>query len=111
QPAVIGVVLDVSERKRTEAALARSEMLLRAVVEGSPDAIFVKDADGRYLVFNDSAGRIVGRPAAAVIGHDDGYIFPAEVASQIRRLDRAVMASGELASHLEHVTTLSGEAL
>lgn len=111
RPAVIGVVLDVTERKRAEAALRRNEQLLRAVVDGSPDAIFVKDADGRYLLFNDAAGRIVGRPAADVVGRDDGYIFPPEVASQIRELDRVVMASGQVNNHQEHITTLAGEAL
>ncbi|HET6719605.1 MAG TPA: PAS domain S-box protein, partial [Rhodocyclaceae bacterium] len=111
QAAVIGVVLDVSERQRAEEALQRNEQLLRAVVDGSPDAIFVKDAAGRYLLFNEAAARIVGRPTAEVIGHDDAFIFPAEVAQQLKALDRGVMDANAVQNHQESVTTLGGETL
>jgi PAS domain-containing protein len=43
---------DITERKRTEQALAESHRLLNAVVEGTADAVFVKDLQGRYLMNN-----------------------------------------------------------
>ena len=38
---------DITERKRAEEAVQRSEALLRAVTDNSPDPIFLKDRDSR----------------------------------------------------------------
>jgi PAS domain S-box-containing protein len=106
---------DITERKRAGSALQQSlergEQLMHAVVDGSSDAIFVKDRDGRYLLFNESAARFVGREASAVIGHDDSFIFPAEVAKKLMALDRSIMEAGKRQTHEEHLTTLAGENL
>jgi PAS domain-containing protein len=45
-----------------------SKILLRAVVDGSTDAVYVKDRQGRYLLFNSAAARFVGKAATDVIG-------------------------------------------
>ncbi len=42
---------------------ARAQGLLDAIAEGSTDAIFAKDADGRYLLFNAAACRFTGTGA------------------------------------------------
>src|ERR1051325_596531 len=39
-------------RKQAEAALSEERELLRAVTEGTTDAVFVKDRQGRYLMMN-----------------------------------------------------------
>lgn len=110
-PAIIGIALDVTQRRRAEEALRRSEALLRAVVDGSTDAVFVKDAAGRYLLFNDAAGRFVGKPPEAVKGRDDSEIFPPDVAESIRAMDREVMANGKVNTHEENLRTLDGRQL
>ena len=110
-PAIIGIALDVTQRRRAEEALRRSEALLRAVVDGSTDAIFVKDVDGRYLLFNDAAGRFVGKPPEAVKGRDDSEIFPPDVAATLRALDRGVMQRGVVDTHEENLRTLDGRQL
>ncbi len=111
RPAVIGVAIDVSERLRAEETVKRSEQLTRAVVEGSPDAVFVKDKDGRYLLFNEAAARIVGKPAAEVIGKDDRHIFPPDVAASIIALDRDLMDRGKVQTHEEALLTLDGQRM
>jgi PAS domain S-box-containing protein len=105
----VAVFDNITERKRVQQALERGEQLMRAVVDGSSDAIFVKDRDGRYLLFNESAERFVGREASAVIGHDDSFIFPAEVAKELMALDRSIMEAGERQTHEEYLSTLAGE--
>jgi PAS domain-containing protein len=42
--------------------LRESNVLLQSVIEGSSDAIYLKDAWGRYLLANTSAKEIIGRP-------------------------------------------------
>jgi len=62
QVAYLGSIEDVSERKRAEAQVRRSEAMLRSVFEASKDAIVVTKA-GRVVLAN--------RAAAAMYGHAD----------------------------------------
>ncbi|MFS8068207.1 MAG: PAS domain S-box protein [Byssovorax sp.] len=69
-----GQVLDVTERKRAEEALAaseaartRSDALHQAVIEALPVGVMVMDPEGRFLIYNTAAERIAGR----VPGNDD----------------------------------------
>lgn len=110
-PAIIGIALDVTQRRRAEEALRRSETLLRAVVDGSTDAVFVKDAAGRYLLFNDAAGRFVGKSPDQVKGRDDSEVFPPDVAATLRALDRLVMENGKVNTREENLRTLDGRQL
>lgn len=71
----------------------RALQLLNAIADSSDDAIFAKDADGRYLLYNRAAGRFSGKTAEAVGGRDDYAIFPPEVADRIRAIDREIMAA------------------
>ena len=55
----------------TEGAAQEESGLLSAIVEGTPDAVFVKDLDGRYLMVNSACARILGRPKEEIVGRDD----------------------------------------
>lgn len=67
--------------------------LLRAVVNGVNDTVFVKDLQGRYLFMNDAGCRFLGRDASDVIGKTDAELFP-ESAGVMESSNRAVYASG-----------------
>lgn len=41
--------------RREAGAALRSERLLRAVIEGTTDAVYVKDRDGRHVLVNEAA--------------------------------------------------------
>ena len=70
----------------------RTLRLLEALVDNSPDAIFAKDREGRYLLFNRAAARVAGISVAQVLGRDDSAVFPAEQAAMLRAHDERVMA-------------------
>ncbi len=92
-------------------AMAANRQLLAAVVDGTTDAVFVKDAQGRYLMVNEAAAGFVGLPRDAIQGRTDADIFPAESARMIRARDEAVMATGLTSNHEESLRTQAGEAL
>jgi len=100
----VALVRDVTDRKRAERALAESHGLLNAVVEGTPDAVFVKDLSGRYLLINSAGARFLGRTAAAVIGKGDRELFTADTAEQVLEGDRTVLASGQTHTFEETLT-------
>jgi PAS domain S-box-containing protein len=59
--------LEVHVQERTGELLAQQEFL-RAVVETSPHAIFVKDSEGRYTFVNKAVANAYGRPVEEIIG-------------------------------------------
>ena len=97
-PVIRGMVVnarDATGRKRAEEALGESHLLLRSVIEGTDDSIFVKDLEGRYLMANSSTAAVIGRPAEELIGKNDAELFPPEVARRLVEADREVIETGE----------------
>ncbi len=81
--------------KATEEKIRRTSSLLLAVADGIPDTVFVKDLQGRYLLFNHGACQRAGKPMEEVLGHDDTVLFPPEQARKLMDNDREVMLSGK----------------
>ncbi len=54
KPAILAILRDVTERKKTDESLRESEQLLRQVLDNTPADIFVKDRNGRFLLVNSS---------------------------------------------------------
>lgn len=91
-------------------AQAESAQLLQLLVDHSTDAIFVKDRDGRYLLFNREAARVAGQDMASVLGKDDAAVFP-EQAVMIRANDQRVMAQAQVLTFEEEVDTADGRVV
>jgi PAS domain S-box-containing protein len=100
----LAMSIDITGRKAAEADFRKASELLQAVVESTTDAVFVKDQDGKYLLFNAAASQFVGVPAAAVIGRDDSDLFDPESVNVIRRHDLEVMKTGIPGTSEELVT-------
>lgn len=100
---------EARRRAQTALDLEKSEALLADIIDGTTDAIYVKDLDGRYLLFNRAASEMAGVPVEDVLGHDDTALFPEETARSIMEGDRRVMAASEPMTYEEHVTLRSGE--
>ncbi|MGE3294442.1 MAG: PAS domain S-box protein, partial [Geminicoccaceae bacterium] len=93
--AVVGCfALDITERKRAEAALKASEARLAAFMENAPVGMYLKDLEGRYLMANSEMGKLFGRPAEAMIGRTADDAFPPEAAATIARHNREVIETG-----------------
>ena len=89
---------DVTERRRALEMLGDSHGLLRSIVEGTADAVYVKDLEGRYLLVSSFAAQIIGGPGAVaedIVGKDDTAFFPPEVARALMEVDRQVRETGE----------------
>jgi PAS domain S-box-containing protein len=91
---MFGTIQDITERKRAEEELQRQKSLLGTFIESLSEAVFAKDAEGRYVTVNRAGLAILGRPLGEVIGRRVGDLLPAETAAAIRAADEAVMSSG-----------------
>ncbi len=91
----VALVQDITERKRSAQALIESHSLLKAVVDGTTDSIFVKDRQGRYLMINAAGAQTMGKTVAEMIGKDDRELFPPAIAHVLMERDQQIMTTGE----------------
>ncbi|MBT9581865.1 PAS domain S-box protein, partial [bacterium] len=81
--------------------------LLGIIADNSADAIFAKDLEGRYLVFNAAAQRLAGKSQEQVIGRDDTVVFP-DHAAHLRANDQRVLAGNASMTFQEEFSSLDG---
>lgn len=82
--------------------------LLQHLLDQVPDAVFVKDLKGRYLLVNAVAARVIGRPVEAILGQDDYALFPVHIAQELQRHDREAATSHQRLT-FEELTKVDGE--
>ena len=90
---------------------ARSHELLKSVIEGTEDAVFAKDLQGRYMLINQAACQFVGRSKPDVLGHDDMALFPQEQAAMLMKLDRRVVVERRVRTTEEVLSTPKGQRI
>ena len=66
------VLIDITERRKAEKAIADERILLRTLIDNIPDPIYVKDIQGRKLISNKADYEILGfKSEAEVLGKTD----------------------------------------
>jgi PAS domain S-box-containing protein len=86
---VLGMIVDISERKRAEAELrhyAEREQLFVAAVESSDDAIVTETLDGIITGWNPAAEHLFGYTADEAISQSINIIVPDPLRGEVRRL-------------------------
>ena len=91
----------VTDRKRAENALRRNEQLLQDVVNNTTAVIYVKYADGRYLLVNRRFEQIFDLTTDQIVGHTDHEIFPREAADTFRANDVVVIEQNRTVEYEE----------
>jgi len=64
----VGIIRDITERKKAEEALRETSQTLLALIDASPLAIFVLNTDGFVTIWNPAAERMFGWRAREVFG-------------------------------------------
>jgi PAS domain S-box-containing protein len=96
---------DVTERKRTEAALLEERYLLNALLNNVPDYIYFKDLDSRFIRTSKAHARAFGlsSPAQAV-GKSDFDFFTEEHARAAYEDEQQIIHTGQPFSKVERET-------
>ncbi|MDP3090908.1 MAG: PAS domain S-box protein [Nitrospira sp.] len=81
----------ITDRKRIEEALRRSERLLKDVIDNTTAVIYVKGLDGRYVLTNRRFGQMFNLTTDQIVGRTDHDLFPREIADAFSANDRQVL--------------------
>lgn len=96
---------DITQQRRAEAEVARTSRILRAIIDGTSDAVFVKDKQGKYLLCNEAAARFLGKTPADIVGKHDTDLFDAAEARLIAETDLLTMESDRAVTAEEQLRT------
>lgn len=96
------------QERRAQSERLNALKLLSEIADASADAIFAKDREGRYTLFNRAAAELTGRPIDEVIGQDDSYLFSPEHAAQMRARDQKVLGENRHIVFEEVIDTPKG---
>jgi PAS domain S-box-containing protein len=89
------IVLADRQQFRSDEALKQRNALVKSVFEGTGDAIFVKDLQGRYLIVNAAVARFFGKSVEQVIGKTAFQVTDLKQAQELTANDRSILETGE----------------
>ncbi|WP_280585936.1 PAS domain-containing protein [Halorubrum sp. Boch-26] len=107
---IVGIARDVTAQKEQEREHQRTHRRFQTVLETMSAAVFLKDADGRYLLMNQACRDLFDVDADPV-GMTDEDLFPRETAEQARVDDTRVLEHGEQLQVEETIPTPAGESV
>ncbi len=92
---MLAMARDVTERKRAEEALKKSEAHNRSVLETAPDAILTMTTDGIVRSFNPGAERIFGYASEEAVGRALKMLMPERFREPHEKGLRRYLKTGE----------------
>lgn len=69
--------------------------LLRALLDATPEIIYFKDRDSRFIAVSRAKAQRHGLEPGELLGKTDADLFPPEIARQARAEEEAILATGE----------------
>jgi PAS domain S-box-containing protein len=97
-----GSTIDITPLKQSQQALETTKeelennyRLLQAIVEGTADAICLKDTQGCHLLVNSTLASLLQQPISEIVGRDISAFQPKEIAADILDSDRRVVKTGQ----------------
>ncbi len=99
----------VAEIETAQNALRTSEERFRAIVDGSPAAITLKDRDGRILLANRVYGTWMMSDPADLVGKTAHDLFPPDDAKSIEKSDHKVFERAQVVVEETRRTFLDGK--
>ena len=110
-PLLLGVMRDVTDRKRAESTLRERDELLQSVIAHIPCGVFWKDRQSIYLGCNDQVARDTGVESPdKLVGKSDLDVFADRAEAEFYRdCDQQVMEAGVPLLNIEETQTRAGQ--
>lgn len=98
---IAAVATETTERKRLEAALAKTAGVIEAVIMTAPVGLGILDQEGRFVRVNETLATINGIPAEAHLGRSVEELLPADLADGWAEIITTALKDGQAATDLE----------
>ncbi|MCF6149672.1 MAG: HD domain-containing protein [Candidatus Kuenenia sp.] len=85
--------------------------LIKALVEGYHDIVYVKDSFFRYLMVNSAFSKLVLNSESEIIGKKDTDLFPEGVANMFMENDLKTVASKEIIQEFDEVVVINEKTM
>ena len=115
-PFMLGYGLDVTARveaearsQRSEAAQREQQEFMQQVLDTNPSAIYVRDADGRFVFSNRAMAQLDGAAHPALQLHDGPHDEAAREAARYAAGDDLVLATGQEITSEDRLPLATGE--
>lgn len=104
----VGLIQNMSERVQIERAMQKKEQYQRALLDNFPFGVWLKDPQSKFLAVNaELAGWFGITDTDELMGKDDFYTSPPDLAAAYQADDRAVLVS-RLKKHVEEEIVIGG---
>jgi PAS domain S-box-containing protein len=90
-----GIIRDISETRRAEEQLRKSETKYKTLLENLPQKIFLKDKNSAYISCNKNYADDLGLEPEQIAGKTDYDFYPEELADKYRADDKKIIQSGQ----------------
>jgi PAS domain S-box-containing protein len=91
----LGTFQDVTDQTLLKQQVEEERAQLLTLINSLPDAVYMKDRDGRFVIANRAAAEIMGAGEPQnLIGKTDHDFYPREKAEEFRADERTVMEEG-----------------
>ena len=108
--AILAIVQDRTEVNAAQRQVSDTRSMLDSIVDNLPIGVFVKDMeeDGRYILFNEACGGIVGYDPKDIVGKSDRIIFDDRQTDIFREQDSRALGAGTTISFEETMQHADG---
>lgn len=90
RPAIIGMLMDVTERNAAERAVKDQLQFITQLVDTIPSPVFYKDEAGRYIGCNAAFEQFIGTPREQLIGYSVFDLSPPDLAARYHAADQSL---------------------
>ncbi len=104
-----GVVMDITDRKRTESVLVENASFMQTLMDAMPLPVFFKDVEGRYLGCNRAFERFYGVCREKIIGKRVHEVAPPDLAARYASADEELFRKPGTQSYQGQVESVGGD--
>ena len=101
---MISIARDITDKEKAEEKISAERNLLRILIDNLPDAIYIKDRQGRKIITNSMDMQLMGQESeAAILGKTDMEIFPENKGAESFNDDMHVLETGDSLINKEEI--------
>jgi PAS domain S-box-containing protein len=112
QPAIIGTLIDITERRQAEEQILKERNLSNEIIDCLPGVFFLQDRNGKYLRWNKHFGKASGYAEEEIKDLQALDFFEGDQKAAIQRKIEELLANPNLEADLEaEIVTRDGQKI